>query len=479
MWYNETMSEAEITLYIYNGGNDSNEGTFEKPLWSVAAALDRVRWKSYETAYFVISGSITEPAARNAMIDITGRGLPDIVLQSRGPKHPGILNAKGLDKRVIYIADGNTLFIKDYVIIRGGAKDPAGSGIALEGGTLVMTGGEISGNDSGFAMGGGVYVGKDSEFIMEGGLIKGNKTNMHGGGVFADEGGKFTLRSGLISDNTASISGGGVFVGLDSEFIMSGGAIEKNHADGRGATLIGGIPIPSGKGGGVFVSERSQFTMTGGKISDNRAISRQEDNESGSGGGVFVEKGGIFSLEAGIIGNNDAIGWGGGIYVSGAFSCGDASLIGTNAARLGGGGVHVCGEDSVFTMKGGGLLNNYAGGIGGAVNVADQGTFVMENGLVSKNIAAKIGNAFVINGVATVISGAIVDNNDLPIEEKEKNTNSKPVPLEKAGIAIMIDEAGKLTLQGGDLEGKIGMKNQNQLRDTRQEEAKHAGESRE
>ncbi|MDR1948853.1 MAG: hypothetical protein LBQ38_05650 [Spirochaetaceae bacterium] len=472
------MSEAEITLYIYEGGDDSNEGTFEKPLWSVAAALDRVRWKSYETACFVISGSITEPAARQAMIDITGRGLPAIVLQSRGPKHPGILNAKGLNKRVIYIADGNTLFIKDYVIIRGGAKNLGGSGIALEGGTLVMTGGEISGNDSGFAMGGGVYVGKDSEFIMEGGVIKGNNTTMSGGGVFPDEGGKFTMRSGVISGNTAFISGGGVFVGLDSEFILSGGVIEKNKAGGEKTMLIGGVPMPCGQGGGVFVSERARFTMTEGKILENRAIAvQEEDAGSGSGGGVFVEKGGIFSCEKGTITKNGVMSWGGGVYAGGDFSCGDGCLIGSNAARLGGGGVHVCG-DGVFTMKGGVLLNNVTGGIGGAVNIAEQGSFMMENGLVSKNSAAEMGNAFAINSAVTVAGGVIVDNNYLP-GEKEKNTASKPMPLEKAGFAVVINEAGKLTLKGGELDGKIGMKNQNQLEDTRQTAAEHTEESRE
>ncbi|MDR1862777.1 MAG: hypothetical protein LBQ67_02530 [Treponema sp.] len=462
------MSETEITLYIYDGGDDSNEGTFEKPLWSVAAALDRVRRKSYETAYFIISGSLTEPAARNAMIDITGRELPRIVLQSRSPKKPGILNAKGLNKRVIYIADGNTLSIGDYVIIRGGAQSVGGSGVAVEGGTLVMTGGEISGNDSGVGMGGGVYIGKDSEFIMEGGLIRGNKTKMHGGGVFPDKGGKFTMRSGIISGNTAFISGGGVFAGIDSEFIMSGGVIEENKAGGREA-------MPSGQGGGVFVSRRARFTMTEGKILENRAITvQEEDRAAGSGGGVFIEESGVFSFEGGSITKNGAMCWGGGVYTSGAFSCGDGCLIGDNIARLGGGGVHVSGKNSVFTMKGGLLLNNFTGGIGGAVNTAEDGSFIMENGLVTKNRAAEIGNAFAVNSAVTVSGGTVIDNNDLPIGEKEKNTAPGDIPLGKAGAAVVIEEDGTLTLKGGEVDGTISMQTKDQLEDLRQAKTESA-----
>jgi hypothetical protein len=469
------MSEADITLYIYDGGDDSNEGTFEKPLWSVAAALDRVRWKSYETACFIISGSITEPAAQNAMIDITGRGLPAITLQSRGPKHPGVLNAKGLDKRVLYIADGNTLTIGDYVVIRGGSQSIGGSGVAVEGGVLVMTGGEISGNDSGLGMGGGVYIGKDSEFIMEGGVIRGNKTKMHGGGVFPDDGGKFTLRSGIISDNTAFVSGGGVFAGIDSEFAMTGGVIEKNKAGGGGAMLIQGVPIPCGRGGGVFVSEGARFAMTGGKILENQAATAQAvDDSAGSGGGVFVEQGGVFDLERGIILKNTAVSWGGGVYTSGVFSCGEEGLMGNNAARLGGGGVHLCGKESLFTMKGGLLLNNFTGGVGGGVNVAEHGSFIMENGLVAQNRAAKTGNTFtIVNSAATVAGGVITDNDARSLGKDEKSRESPgPAPSGKTDIGIAIGEGGKLTLTGGEVGSKIAMKNQTQLEDLRPERGK-------
>jgi hypothetical protein len=465
--YSRNMSEAEITLYISEDGDDSNEGILERPLWSVAAALDRIRGKSYSEACLIIRGAITEVAAPNAMIDVTGRGLPVIILQGNSGEHPGILNARGLNKRVIYISDGNKVCLKENIVIRGGiTHGSGGSGITIEGGTLIMKGGEISDNDAGMGMGGGVYVSRGSEFIMEGGLITRNKTEMHGGGVFPDDGGKFTMLGGTISDNTAYLSGAGVFVGIDAEFTMSGGLIEKNIAGGEKTIKIAGIPIPCGEGGGVHVSQRARFTMLDGKICSNRAIAVGMENSAGSGGGVFVEADGTFTLENGSITQNGVMNWGGGVYTEGSFTSRPACIITNNIARLGGGGIHIAGKKGVFMMKGGLLMCNYTAGTGGAVNIMEDGVFTMEGGLVVKNSADKIGNAFAINGLGTITGGAILDNNDPPKSPDAKDTETN-TPPERTCYAVYINEAGKLIIQGGEIDGKIAMKNKSQLEDTR------------
>ncbi|MDR2095169.1 MAG: hypothetical protein LBP76_06585 [Treponema sp.] len=463
------MNKKEITLYISEDGDDSNEGTFEKPLWSVAVALDQVRWKSCETALFIISGSITEPAALNAMIDITGKGLPVISLQGGNPGCPGILNAQGLEKRVIFVADHNTLCIGEHIIIQGGVTQDChgGAGITLEDATLIMRGGEISNNDCGFGLGGGVHVGNKSEFIMEGGLITRNKSDMHGGGVFMDEGGIFTMRDGLISGNTAYVAGGGVFVGVDSKFTHLGGFIKKNKAGGEENEMFDGLPIPYGEGGGVFVNEGGSFTLRNGRIVENCAEAfHRQDAYSGSGGGVFIDAGGAFSFEAGSIIQNDAMYWGGGVYTAESFTCTHKCLIGGNKAGIGGGGVHIKGREGTFTMKGGFLINNFAGLIGGAVDITEHCSFIMEGGVVLRNRAAKAGNIFITNG-AVVMSGGVMDNEVSQPEENLEDVEFS-MPSETAGTDVAIDEKGKLILKGGSFCGVISMKHKDQFEDLRE-----------
>jgi hypothetical protein len=478
------VSEREITLHISENGDDTNEGSLEGPLWSVAAALDKVRWKSCRAATFVIHGSITEIAAHSAMIDITGRGLPAISLRGESPESPGRLNAAGLNKRVIYVSDGNILYLENDIVLCGGlVRGSGGSGVTLENATLVMRGGEISGNDSGLGMGGGVYVGKDSEFVMEGGLIRGNTTLMHGGGVFPDEGGTFTMSGGTISGNTAHLCGGGVFVGIGSKFEMTGGCIDGNISGTENTMLLGGIPIPLGRGGGVYVSRGTSFRMEGGEIVNNRAIAVQmDDSSAGSGGGVFVEQGGIFYFEKGKIRKNGAINWGGGVYSEGSIaSLQQDCVISNNVARLGGGGVQTAGERADFTMRGGFLLDNFTAGNGGGINIIARSSFTMEGGLIAYNDALKLGNALAIEGTALMRGGVVLSVVD---ERGGKNTGlaegsgeGEPTDADtEAGapdkaaktVGIFISDAGKLTLRGGELEGRIIMEDKGRLEDLRE-----------
>ncbi|MDR2094185.1 MAG: hypothetical protein LBP76_01540 [Treponema sp.] len=461
------MDEKKITLYISEGGDDSNEGTVEKPLWSVAEALDRIRGKLYREACLIITGSVTEVSARDAMIDIAGKGLPVIYMQ--GGERPGILNAKGLNNRVMYISGGNKVYLGENLVIRGGiTQGSGGAGITIEDGALFLQGAEISDNDAGFGMGGGVYVSGRGEFVMESGLITRNKTKMHGGGVFPDDGGKFIMRGGTISYNEAVLSGGGVFVGVDAEFTMSGGLIEKNQVGGEKIVKIAGVSVPYGQGGGVHVCQDARFTMLNGRICENRAIAVGREDSAGSGGGVFVATDGIFIAEKGSIVQNGVMNWGGGVYVKGSFTLGAACTIANNIARLGGGGVHVAGKQGVFTMKSGLLMNNYTGGKGGAVCVMEDSIFTMEGGLVTRNSAYQIGNAFAVNGLLTVNGGAVIDNVYPPPEESKEKDAETDTSQEKAQCVVVIDDTGKLVIHAGEIDGKIAMKKANQMEDLRE-----------
>jgi hypothetical protein len=460
------MNQTEIIIYISEDGEDSNDGTGEKPLWSVAAALDRIRGKSYGAARLVVTGSVTEVAARYAMIDITGRNLP--VIHFQGGEHPGILNAKGLDRGVMYVADGNTVYLGENIVISGGiTRNSGGSGVTIDEGTVVMQGAEISGNDAGYGMGGGVYVGGKGEFIMESGLITRNKTLMNGGGVFPDDGGKFTMLGGAISGNEAFVSGAGVFVGIDAQFIMRNGLINNNIAGGEKIMQIGGVAVPYGKGGGVYVCSNARFSMEDGKIENNRAIAVEKEGCSGSGGGVFVETDGYFAFKKGSITKNGVMNWGGGVCSQGFFVSASESIISGNIARLGGGGVLTTGHKSRFVMNGGLLMNNYTAGTGGAVHVMEHSSFTMEKGIVAKNSAHEMGDAFVISGLGTINGGAVVDSLDFLKEGNTKNSKTRAAP-EEMPVIIVVEETGKLVIQKGEIDGKVAMKRADQVEDRRE-----------
>lgn len=260
-------------------------------------------------------------------------------------------------------------------------------------------------------------------FIMNGGAVKDSKVdhdrNWFGGGVNLLQG-TFTMNDGIISGNVAS-HGAGVHVGKDATFIMNGGMLNLNSArltlDHAGA-----------RGGGVYVN--GTFTMTNGSISNNGCYSR-DGNVCGAGGGVHVSNTGKFVMQGGTISNNSGCGiyvegkvsmnggivtrnTRGGVYVNGfrtlegrvagSFTMNNGS-ISENKADIGA-GVFVS-SDSSFIMNDGEIIGNTAKGdsysfIGpkGGGGVCVQGTFTMNGGIISKNIA---------NGIATGGGGVFVD----------------------------------------------------------------------
>ena len=80
-------------------------------------------------------------------------------------------------------------------------------GVAVNGGTFVMHGGEIAGNTT--TRGGGVAVLDGGTFIMYYGMITDNQA-VYGGGVYVSHGGTLEMDGGKIASNMARY-GGGIF----------------------------------------------------------------------------------------------------------------------------------------------------------------------------------------------------------------------------------------------------------------------------
>ena len=320
----------------------------------------------------------------------------------------------------VYVYQGN--FIMNNGTISGNTTKYKGGGVYVVRGTFTMNDGTISGNSNTSDCGGGVYVHTDggyvANFFMNGGIISGNTTPNSGGGVYVNAA-NFTMTAGTISGNTANatgdyVGGGGVFV-ESGNFIISVGSGESCLLEENNAS----------KGGAVFVS-KGNFTIT---VESGEKCEIKSNTATVSGGAVYVYLGNFEmtgTTENLIISHNTAEdGHGGAVYVRGNGTKGNFIMNGgkitenkgTEPATSGGAGSKggaVFVYLGSFTMNDGELSNNVAGREGGAVFVDGNGTygkFIMKNGTISGNTSSYGGGAvYVWRGNFEMENGNIINN---------------------------------------------------------------------
>ena len=129
------------------------------------------------------------------------------------------------------------------------------------------------------------------------------------------------------------------------------------------------------------------FNMYGGAITNNSCGS--------SGGGVYVERG-TFNMYGGAITNNSCGLSGGGVYVErGTFNMYDGEISGNTA--LGEGGGILLADNSTFIMTDGSISKNVGGdtNYGGGICVSYGSTFTMDGGNITANESWKGGGVYV------------------------------------------------------------------------------------
>ena len=342
--------------------------------------------------------------------------------------------------------DGDTT-VTDGVITHGRGKN--GSGISVgAGGTFTMYGGTICGNYS-TESGAGVKATK-SKIIMSGGAISGNvaASNSDGGGVYLHADGSSFDMSGnaQITDNTTTRFGGGVYVnggiGGTASFTMSGNAqITGNMCNGG-----------SSCGGAGLYAANGEFTMKdSAAISNNRSLVM-----TGYGGGVFVSKDVTFTMNdnATISGNSAYVvasdyTWrkntGGGVQVLGGTFIMNGGSISDNMAEKGA-GVYVGLNGSIpgtFTMNGGTITNNKViEGNGGGVYVL--GNFRIANGAsVKANLRdSKANNVYLSDGKTIEITGKLTDAKSVGVTVENLPTEiNNPVTVASGDGTYTVDDS--------------------------------------
>ncbi|MDR1089319.1 MAG: InlB B-repeat-containing protein [Coriobacteriales bacterium] len=411
----------------------------------------------------VISGNSVSSDTESVFGGGVSVGAASTLTMAAGAK---ITNNRSETESSYSVNQGGGVYVEGGSLIMNGGEisgnTGTGGGVYVRGGSLIMNGGEISGNTCNTS-GGGVYLYEGSSFTMKAGSILNNSTPNYGygGGVYvrggsSTSGSSFTMEGGTISGNRATY-GGGVSVEYGSTFVMKNGAISSNLATGINSNN-GAI----GNGGGVSVGYmhgssvgKSSFTMDGGEISYNEA---QGNEKTLGGGGVYVGSESVFTLNAGKIAYNKALCGGGVLGVADIGSTGTDAVISfvmnggeisynrseNNADGtgifLGGGGVA-----GGIVMNGGTISHNTSTTKGGGI--LGYTGFELYKGTISDNTAQN-GGGMLVNNYAL--------SNDYMVRMPSFMKNGMTISnntAERAGGGVYIDYDRQFTMDGGEISG--------------------------
>jgi len=365
---NNAASWIDAVNGIRNGGNNkvhtiNVSGNISVPM------SESITFGSATNVVIILEGGTLSPSSNGSLLRIgTGQTViaKNITLRGRADNNNSLVR----------VNNGGAFRMEGSASVTGNrAYD--GSGVYVEGGNLIMLdNSSVSDNSTSFLSygGGGVYVNNGRIIMSDNATVSGNTAD-RGGGVLIVAGTFLMTSSASVSGNTASdnYGGGGVFVARSGTFSMTGNASVSRN------TSRGGV-------GGVYVGEGVTFTMT-----DNALVSGNTASDN-SGGGVY--NAGAFNMLGGTISGNTVDKYdsrGGGVSNNGVFTMFGGVISSNKAAN--GGGVNNSNYPSpgTFSMLGGTISNNTAER-GGGVN--NNGNFIMQDGIISGNIAIDGGGVF-------------------------------------------------------------------------------------
>ena len=286
---------------------------------------------------------------------------------------------------------------KRALLLENNASLTINSGIITGAATGIFTGGDCTVTMNGGTVNGAVFVsggdvGSKSRFTLTGGTINGRVwlASQNTGTVLtpAYTGTDMEMSGGTITGGDAE-NGGGIFVANSSTCTITGGIVTNNKAT---------------NGGGVYVNGGGACTIDGGAISNNTAK---------NGGGVYVASGGSCTINDGAITQNTATS-GGGVYSEARLDF-NGGTISENIAGGNGGGIYAAGDGTELGSDTGALrlTNNTATGDGGGMYLAEDTTghqILGNDTLISENKAANGSGVYVADGQLVMNSGTISQN---------------------------------------------------------------------
>ena len=246
---------------------------------------------------------------------------------------------------------------RSRLVINGTTKicNSKTTALSVQNASVEMNGGEIC-NNEGTSAGAVVLssMGGTSGFIMNGGKIWGNSSTAdQAGAILVDDGCTFNLKKGEIYQNRTN-----------------------------------------GHGGAFAI--RGKVDMTGGSVHHNTAT---------SGGGMLLNDAGILNITGGEIASNSSQ-WGGGINANGhpTVTLSGTGAVKDNTSTANAAGIFLEGDDgqgTTFTMTGGSITGNKAGGNGGGImgySYTQTVTINISGGTITGNTADLAGNGIILRG---------------------------------------------------------------------------------
>lgn len=282
------------------------------------------------------------------------------------------------------------------------------------------------------------------EICLNGHVLCGNGEFPQGSVITVTNGGSLTLCDcNGSAHNTITVDG--------EQKTYDGGIITGGHGTWTGSIL---------SGGGVYVPDNSSFTLDGGTIAGNTILAPSHIPASYGvrGGGVYGGSGSTITIHGGAITDNSAMlpsnndglydndmFGGGGVYVgSGTFIMTDGEIRGNKAAR--GGGVFIRGADSC-EMSGGEIRDNTAKISGGGAEIrSSDNAFKLSGGAISENTVSNTyghGGGVSFRGKFDQTGGEIRGN---------KAARGSGVYIE----CTVNSADGLYTMTGGAVKGNIG-----------------------
>lgn len=218
---------------------------------------------------------------------------------------------------------------------------------------------------------------------MNGGEICNNEGTSAGAVVLSSMGGTsgFIMNGGKIWGNSSTANqAGAIYVSDGCTFNLKKGEIYQNRTNGHG---------------GAFAI-RGRVDMTGGSVHHNTAT---------SGGGMLLNDAGILNITGGEIASNSSQ-WGGGINANGhpTVTLSGTGAVKDNTSTANAAGIFLEGDDgqgTTFTMTGGSITGNKAGGNGGGImgySYTQTVTINISGGTISGNTADVNGNGIILRG---------------------------------------------------------------------------------
>lgn len=247
-----------------------------------------------------------------------------------------------------------------------------GGAIAVDTGTLTVSGSKFSDNEatSVAGVGGAISVynaGGDTSITDS--TFTGNIAEINGGALSFNANAVLTLSGSKFTDgnkvNVAAGQGGAVYISTNKASTISDVTISGNEASGA-----------TGQGGGIYVNLNTELAISNSTIDSNMAD---------TGAGVFVAAGTKVTVTGSTISKNEAVTDGGGIYSS----LGDVTItnstISGNKADTGAGVYLVDNAASKLTLQNSTVAFNEATTKGGGVEVPTNALFTTVSSIIAKN----------------------------------------------------------------------------------------------